>query len=300
MGYQVISVSGGEPFLYSGLLEVLLQAKQLGLRTAVTTNGYFLQPQRLEILREGIDILAVSLDGPPDLHNRLRGSPQAFDRLCSGLEHLRASGMHFGFIHTLTCDTWDNLVWIAEFAVQQGARLLQLHPLEKAGRADPSLSPLTARDNDLSRAYLMAFAMAAKYKDSMAIHVDLLHRQQLIDNPALAYSNELPESWMNAPAADLLGVLVLEPDGTVVPISYGFARRYKICNVTEQRLRDGWEHFVRTGYLEFRDLCNKVFEELISCEDQQLFNWYERMVARSHLCSGVVDMPSRAIFTASI
>ena len=98
MGYQVVSFSGGEPFLYSGLLEVLQHAKSLGLRTTVTTNGYFLQPRRMEALRDFVDVLAVSLDGPPELHNRLRGSPRAFDRLCAGLKSLRASGMSFGFI----------------------------------------------------------------------------------------------------------------------------------------------------------------------------------------------------------
>src|SRR5262249_33642674 len=37
MGYQVVSFSGGEPFLYRGLLEVLHHAKSLGLRTTVAT-----------------------------------------------------------------------------------------------------------------------------------------------------------------------------------------------------------------------------------------------------------------------
>ena len=178
MGYQVISVSGGEPFLYTGLVEVLQHAKKLGLRTTVTTNGYFLEPRRLAALRGCLDILAVSLDGPPESHNRLRGSPKAFERLCSGLKNLQESSLNFGFIHTLTCDTWEQLAWVAEFAAENGARLLQLHPLEMSGRATPVLASLSAPDEALAKAYLLAFALAEKYHDSMLIQVDLLRRKR--------------------------------------------------------------------------------------------------------------------------
>jgi MoaA/NifB/PqqE/SkfB family radical SAM enzyme len=162
----------------------LQHAKALGLRTSVTTNGYFLEPRRLEHLHGCLDILAVSLDGPPELHNRLRGSPKAFDRLCSGLPNLQQSGLTFGFIHTLTCDTWDNIEWIADFAVAQRAHLLQLHPLEMFGRADPNLSSLRSPDEALAKAYLLAFALAAKYHGSMQIQVDLLHLLHLLEAPS--------------------------------------------------------------------------------------------------------------------
>jgi len=282
MGYQVISLSGGEPFLYSGLIKVLQHAKALGLRTTVTTNGYFLESRRLEHLRGCLDILAVSVDGPPELHNRLRGSPKAFDRLCSGLQNLQQSGLTFGFIHTLTCDTWDHLEWVADFAAAHGARLLQLHPLEMVGRADPNLSSLCAPDEALARAYLLAFALAAKYHSSMVIQVDLLHRLHLLEAPSLVYADELIDGWETAPASDLLGLIVLEADGTVVPISYGFARKYQICTLREQSFQEGWQSFLQCGYLEFRRLCRVLFEELITCEQQSLFNWHERVVACSH------------------
>jgi MoaA/NifB/PqqE/SkfB family radical SAM enzyme len=50
MGYNVVSVSGGEPLLYAGLEQVLAHAKSLGLFTTITTNGYFNQERRLSRL----------------------------------------------------------------------------------------------------------------------------------------------------------------------------------------------------------------------------------------------------------
>jgi len=286
MGYQVVSFSGGEPFLYSGLLEVLRHAKSLGLRTTVTTNGYFLQPRRLESLRDFVDVLAVSLDGPPELHNRLRGSPRAFDRLCAGLESLRTSGLNFGFIHTLSRETWEHLLWVAEFAAGSGARLLQLHPLEMAGRGE-GLGALCAEEDGLAKAYLVATALAAKYSGTMTVQVDLLHREQVLRTPGIIYADELPGRCDAIAPADLLGLIVMEADGAIVPISYGFSRRYQICSLKERSLHQGWEAFLRQGYPEFRRLCLDLFEELTSPHQRPLFNWHERMVARSHMSTSI-------------
>jgi MoaA/NifB/PqqE/SkfB family radical SAM enzyme len=285
MGYQVVSFSGGEPFLYSGLLEVLQHAKSLGLRTSVTTNGYFLQPRRLEALRDFVDVLAVSLDGPPELHNRLRGSPRAFDRLCAGLKSLRASGMSFGFIHTLTQETWEHLSWIAEFAAASGARLLQLHPLEMAGRAEGKLGALCAEEDGLAKAYLLASVLGAKYSAAMTIQLDLLHREQVLRAPEIVYADEYPGDTDTIAPADLLGLMVVEADGAVVPISYGFSRQYQICSLKEQRLYQSWQSFLRVGHPQFRRLCRELFEELILPGQRPLFNWHERVVERSHRSS---------------
>ena len=39
LGYRDLAVSGGEPLLYRGLADLLKQARDLGMHTAVTTNG---------------------------------------------------------------------------------------------------------------------------------------------------------------------------------------------------------------------------------------------------------------------
>jgi sulfatase maturation enzyme AslB (radical SAM superfamily) len=227
-----------------------------------------------------IDVLAVSLDGPPELHNRLRGSASAFDRLCAGLDNLRASGLKFGLIHTLTRETWEHLSWIGEFAAAHGAQLLQLHPLEMAGRGE-SLGGLCAEEDGLAKAYLVATALAAKYSPSMTVQVDLLHRDQVMRNPQMVYADELSGDWNASPPADLLSLLVMEADGTVVPLSYGFSRHYQVCSLKEQRLDQGWRSFLNQRYPDFRQLCRSLFEELTSPDQRPLFNWHERVVARS-------------------
>jgi MoaA/NifB/PqqE/SkfB family radical SAM enzyme len=282
MGYRVVSVSGGEPFLYRGLEEILAHAKSLGLHTTVTTNGFFTGKDRLGPLRELIDVLAISLDGPPEMHNQVRGSARAFERLEAGLVHIRKAEIPFGFIHSLTQRSWEHLLWIASYAAGAGARLLQIHPLELAGRAGSQMPNSAPDEAVLEKTYVLAFGLAAKYADTMRIQLDLLYRDHLREEPELVYAAASDGTPRDAIPAQLLGLLVAEPDGTVVPISYGFSRRYKLCNVKDKSLADAWPDYFATGYASFKALCHCVYEELCAPEAPLLSNWHEVMVSRSH------------------
>jgi len=121
IGYKVMSVSGGEPLLYPALGQLLHAAHDAGLVTTVTTNGMLLEQRQLDVLRADCDLVAISLDGIPESHNFMRNSPRAFDEMCARLPALRASGIPFGFIFTLTFHNVHELDWVAEFAVEQGA-----------------------------------------------------------------------------------------------------------------------------------------------------------------------------------
>jgi MoaA/NifB/PqqE/SkfB family radical SAM enzyme len=281
MGYQVISVSGGEPLMYAGLDEVLAHAKSLDLRTTVTTNGFFNGLRRLKSLSGLIDVLAISLDGPPEFHNEIRGSARAFERLESGLPNVRQAGIPFGFIHTLTQRNWEHLLWVAEFAAANGASLLQIHPLELAGRAAHEMAGDAPESDLLSKAYVMAFALASEYGDTMRVQLDLLYRDHLREEPELIYAGELQDRPDQVSPAQSIGLLVLEPDGTVVPVAFGFSRRFRLCNVNEQTLAACWGSYLVDGYPAFRSLCRQVWDELSSPNAALLTNWHEVIVARS-------------------
>ena len=131
--------------MYPALGELLRAAHTAGLATTVTTNGMLLDRRRLDILEADCDLVAISLDGVPDSHDFMRNSPRAFDKMCARLQGLRACGIPFGFIFTLTFHNVHELDWVAQFAVAQGASLLQLHPLEPVGRATRTLDRFSAR-----------------------------------------------------------------------------------------------------------------------------------------------------------
>ncbi|MFG2907767.1 radical SAM protein [Kitasatospora sp. NPDC048286] len=78
LGYDVLGVSGGEPMLYRPLDDLLRTARSHGMRTTVTSNGMLLTGRRLSELAGLVDVLAISLDGVPDSHVRMRQDPRSF------------------------------------------------------------------------------------------------------------------------------------------------------------------------------------------------------------------------------
>lgn len=280
LGYEVVSLSGGEPLMYEGLVEVLSHAKSLGLVTTVTSNGFLLTPKLFKPLVGLIDVLALSLDGNAAEHNRLRGSRHAFERVEAAADTASALGQPFGFIHTLTGGNWHHLPSLAEYAATRGASLLQVHPLELTGRAQQELSNQALDDAALAKTYIVGAALAAIYQGSMRVQVDLISRAELCAEPELVYATPPEES--GGLSARGLGVIVLEPDGSIVPLAYGFSRRYQVCAVPRERLLGAWENFSRFGYAKLRALCCDAWREL-TCPDAQLVsNWHEKIVGLSH------------------
>ena len=105
-GYNNISVSGGEPFLYIHLEEMLRFTKALGYQNTMASNGMLLQSEKNQRILEYVDLIAISLDGPPELHDKIRGQKGAFEKTMKGVEVLKNLKKAYGFIHTITPESW--------------------------------------------------------------------------------------------------------------------------------------------------------------------------------------------------
>ena len=110
------------------------------------------------------------------------------------------------------------------------------------------------------------------------------------EEPGLVYAGTEEYDWDKKEPANILGLIVLEPNGSVVPVSYGLSQRYKICNVNEQRLLDAWPNYVANIYPTFKDLCLRVWAEVCAPDAPLLTNWHEIIVARSHSIDRITAM----------
>lgn len=80
-----IWLTGGEPTLYPHVLELVEHTKRRGLLCGMTTNGTMLNKLAEALVDAPLDILVVSVDGPEDVHNAVRGHGHAFERTARGL-----------------------------------------------------------------------------------------------------------------------------------------------------------------------------------------------------------------------
>lgn len=273
-GFRVASFSGGEPTLYAPLPQLLRHARSLGMGTTVTSNGMLLSERLLASLAPVTNILAISLDGVPESHNQMRSSPRAFEQMERHLPFVRASGIPFGFIFTLTQFNLNEAAWAAEFAASNGASLFQVHPLEQVGRAAHALPEARPDDLESAYAYLEIERIRDQYAGRMNVQFDLVHATVLRSNPELFLGVNNPE---NHPLAELVSPLVVEPDGRIAPFGYGFASRYSLGNITQASLSELADAFRGNGYHHLQALCRSTFEEASKPRDLPILNWWERL-----------------------
>ncbi|WP_394747381.1 radical SAM protein [Spongiimicrobium salis] len=77
-----------EPLVYPHLIESLEYADKKQLRTTITTNALTLKHKAKKLVDAGINEVYVSLDGPQDVHNEIRGHKKSFQKALEGIEEL--------------------------------------------------------------------------------------------------------------------------------------------------------------------------------------------------------------------
>lgn len=280
-GFQMLAVSGGEPLMYRRLGPLLQAAKDRGLLTSVTSNAMLLTPRMAAALAPSLDLLAVSLDGGAESHNRMRGSGVAFEQMARGVQAARAEGIRLAFVFTLTRANLQELPAVLSFARDAGAVQLQIHPLELVGRAGHQL-----RDDDLdadsfARAVLGLLWAQSAAGESMHIHLDVADRDAILEDRA---SVEPPAG--TATLGDIVRTLIVEPDGAIGPAQFGFPRQYGLAIAGDApfaELASRWRTAVEPRY---RELVSRTIDR--ARQSQRFFNWYDllRQVATEEVAQG--------------
>ncbi len=128
LGVRFVDFTGGEPLLHPQLALFLQEAKKLGLRTTVTTNG-LLYPKRAKQLAGLIDLLHFSIDSTDrDEHNASRGV-DCYDKVMESIEVALSIGERPDLIFTVTNENIDQLDLIYENISKPNDLVLIVNPL---------------------------------------------------------------------------------------------------------------------------------------------------------------------------
>jgi MoaA/NifB/PqqE/SkfB family radical SAM enzyme len=87
-GTPALLLRGGEPFMLPGIVELLEYIHSRGMFISIDTNGTLLDRYAEDIVRLGNMHLTVSVDGPEDVHDAVRGIPGTFQRLKQGVARI--------------------------------------------------------------------------------------------------------------------------------------------------------------------------------------------------------------------
>jgi MoaA/NifB/PqqE/SkfB family radical SAM enzyme len=133
-GNGSVLLRGGEVFMYPGIIELIEYIHEKGIFISVDTNGTMLAQFAEELLRIGGIHLTISVDGPEEVHDEVRGVPGAFKRMKEGvtrlaeLEAISKNRLSRGICFTISKYNYRSLGKMPEVASSLGLRSMSIVP----------------------------------------------------------------------------------------------------------------------------------------------------------------------------
>ncbi|MBK8168962.1 MAG: radical SAM protein [Sandaracinaceae bacterium] len=108
LGIEVISFSGGEPFVHPAIYRLLEHAFSLGVRVQMVSNGTLIKRDKLDFL-EQLDCLTISVDGTEEAHDFIRQRKGTWARTMRTLGWLSETKIQWGTNTVMQKDNFHTL-----------------------------------------------------------------------------------------------------------------------------------------------------------------------------------------------
>jgi radical SAM protein with 4Fe4S-binding SPASM domain len=273
--------SGGEPLMRHDLFELVRYARNLGIRTVLSTNGSLITPHIATKIKEaGFIYVGISLDGIGKTHDRFRGMDGAFGMTLEGFENCIAVGQKTGLRLTLTKHTYKELDKIFALIEEKGINRVCFYHLVPSGRG----KDLGVLNNEETRDALDLILQKTKDFVQKGINCEVLTVDNHCDGPYI-YLKLLEQNDPQAEGvykllkwnggglhSSGLGIGSIDYNGNVHPDQ--FWMHYTIGNLRQEKFSQLWvntEHLLtqlrdRKKYIKgrcaecrFLDLCGGGF-----------------------------------------
>lgn len=144
------NLTGGEPFVRDDLEQILGLVRRRYAAVFLLTNGTQVDRNRARMLADlGIAGVQVSIEGPDDIHDSIRGAG-SFDRAVDGIDHLLDAGLKVTVNVALSKLNAQCMMKVVAFASHMGVQRIGFSRLAPCGRGcDLSihmLSPVELRE----------------------------------------------------------------------------------------------------------------------------------------------------------
>lgn len=148
-GVPVLLFSGGEPLIRRDIFELALFAKELGVRTVLSTNGTLVTEEVAKKVRKaGFSYVGISLDGIGDTNDGFRGRAGAFDAALKGIRNCIGEDLRTGLRFTVTKHNHKDIPAIFDLVERERIPRLCFYHLVYVGRGSGMVSDdLTHRES---------------------------------------------------------------------------------------------------------------------------------------------------------
>jgi radical SAM protein with 4Fe4S-binding SPASM domain len=213
LGCKSVTFSGGEPLLRADWPELARAVGAAGMGLEMITNGLSVAGQADTIASCGFAAVTFSIDGPPEIHDSLRGIDGGLDRALRGVKALRERGVRIGAVTQINRCNLGRLDDTLEVLAANGFSGWQLQLTMPHGRArNRRPGDLCLRPDELPglEHTLVALQAKAPFFVQAADNIGYMSRNE----PRLRTGRAIRERcWMGCQAG--LEVVGIASDGTV-------------------------------------------------------------------------------------
>jgi MoaA/NifB/PqqE/SkfB family radical SAM enzyme len=279
LGIKSVQLSGGEPFLYTNLNEVLKSTKGKNFTVTISTNGTLIDDRSAELLAEINARVVTSIDGPEIYHDIFRGRRGSFAKAENGIARLVDLGIPIKIVTTVCNDNLKYIDWCANWAYKIKAGAIQFQPLERIGRGkgiennrlqEEKLHDLFIKLNDL-----VAFYTDKDFKVTMTYQ----SREFMTAHPCTAFVCN-GKSCHRGVEKELKKIVIRE-DGSILPELVDIDRKFSIGNLLKDTLKNNLLAYLNEGYPRFDRFCRRVYQDMVLNSSSPLISWNEILTERS-------------------
>jgi MoaA/NifB/PqqE/SkfB family radical SAM enzyme len=121
-GTLKLGFSGGECLVHEGIDQLLECSSRSGLVTSISTNGREV-PKHIDAIGKYVDILHVSMDGPPEIHDRMRGKG-SYKMVIEAIKAAQEAGVKVVTNTVLSSETVNQMPYIVDLAKKMNFNVL--------------------------------------------------------------------------------------------------------------------------------------------------------------------------------
>ena len=130
-----INITGGDPLLKDGVLDIIKAARSRGIKVGILGNPGLLDIDKaLELKEAGVFRYQLSIDGLWETHDRLRGRLGHFDDTMEALKVLKEAGLPSVVMFTVSKENYKDLPAVARLAAEHDVKVFDFARLVPQGR----------------------------------------------------------------------------------------------------------------------------------------------------------------------
>jgi MoaA/NifB/PqqE/SkfB family radical SAM enzyme len=177
-GAKWFGLKGGEPLLRKDIFEIVSYAKSKGLNVCLLTNGCFVDGEIYDNLVKNQVWTSVSIDGPEEINDQLRGKG-SYQKALAAIQKVSKAGILNGLAAAITSVNYQHLDHVCELADKYHANFVWFNHLVPSGRAKED-NKLTPTPEQYEWVLNHIWDLSLKYEGKFDIHVHCPHYARVV------------------------------------------------------------------------------------------------------------------------